>query len=108
MKKIFTLLAVFAFTMTAMAQTASLEFTGNSDNAIVVKMTNSDQVSSMGFKFELPDGCKVKYDEDEEAYVASLNTARWTSKATIDVQPIAGNDKGYSVKDTKDGTIVEK
>jgi len=87
MKKIFTLMAVFTLVLTAMAQkSASIEVVGRDGNVMAVKMTNTDQVTAMGFKFELPEGVTVKWDDDEEAFVAGKETARWTNAAVFDVK----------------------
>jgi hypothetical protein len=86
MKKIFTLMAVFTLALTAMAQTASIEVVGRNTNVMAVKMTNSDQVFAMGFKFQLPEGVTVKWDEDEEMFVAGKEAARWTNATVFDVK----------------------
>ena len=87
MKKIFTLMAVFTMTMAAMAQTASLAFDGKDKNKIIVKMTELEKVSTVGFKFVLPEGTTCVYDDDEEMYLISKNADRWTSAATADLRP---------------------
>ena len=106
MKKIFTLMAVFALSMTAMAQNPVLKVAGKGNNQIVVSMDNDFNCGAFGFKLDLPEGAEIAYDEDEEDYVIERNTARVAKKATIDVKttPTGGysfNIYGLTVKGTE-------
>ena len=98
MKKIFTLLAVFALTMTAMAQAPALMSASfnNETSIISVELENAETtITSFTFKFQLPDGVAVasKYDEDEGENVDQILRDKNRvagSKWTWDVRPAAG------------------
>ena len=95
MKKIFTLLTVFALTLAANAQTATFEATGDGTDWIVVSLANDFNCGAFGFKLDLPEGAKLAYDEDEEDYVYEKNTDRLKgSKWTVDLKNTA---TGYSI-----------
>ena len=95
MKKIFTLMAVFALTLAANAQNATLGVTGEGTDWIVVSLENDFNCGAFGFKLDLPEGAKLAYDEDEEDYVYEKNTERLSGKKwTVDVKETA---TGYSI-----------
>ena len=100
MKKIFTLLAVFAITMTAMAQnTVSMKVTGRDNNVLSFQMKNNFEVYGIGFKFKLPEGVTVKTklnDDDEEVAQIKKSSTRAKGadyKLYINETP----DGGYSI-----------
>jgi len=68
MKKIFTLMTVFAMTMAANAQSMSASFDAE-NSTIEVNLTNPEIVTSLSFKFALPEGVTVVTEtEDGETY----------------------------------------
>ncbi len=87
MKKIFSLMAVFALTMTATAQTVKFNVTGRGNDELVVKMENDFNCGAFGFKIALPEGTDLAYDADEEDYVYSKNSERLSKKVTVDIKP---------------------
>jgi len=93
MKKIFTLIAVFALAVAAKAQNATFDVTGEGTDWIVISATNDFHLGAWGFKLDLPEGTDLAYDDDEEDYVYERNTARIAKKATIDIKKTA---TGYS------------
>jgi hypothetical protein len=98
MKKIFTLLAVFALSMTAMAQNeASLKVDGRDKNVLSFQMTNNFDVHGVGFKVKLPEGVTVAQklnDDDELVPQIKKNNSRATGfKLYIDDIP----GGGYSI-----------
>jgi hypothetical protein len=100
MKRIFTLLAVFALTMTAMAQEAALKVDGRDGTILSFQMDNTIDIYGVGFKFKLPEGVtvKTKYNEDDDEDVPQIkkNTTRakgGTYKLYIDNIP----GGGYSI-----------
>jgi len=87
MKKIFSLMAVFALAMTATAQTVKFNVTGRGNDELVVKMENDFNCGAFGFKIALPEGTDLAYDADEEDYVYSKNSERLSKKVTVDIKP---------------------
>lgn len=87
MKKIFTLMAVFALTMTAAAQKVTFDVTGKGNDELVVSMTNDFNCGAFGFKIALPEGTDLAYDDDEEDYVYTKNSERLAKKVTVDIKP---------------------
>lgn len=105
MKKIFTLIAVFALTLAANAQKADFSVDGNGKEWIVVSLDNDFNCGAFGFTLELPAGAKLAYDEDDEDYVYEKNTNRLKgSKWNVSVIPTATaysiNIYGSTVKET--------
>ena len=95
MKKIFTLLAVFALTLAAKAATATFDVNGNGTEWIVISLENDFNCGAFGFMLDLPEGAKLAWDEDEEDYVYEKNTDRLKGKKwLVDVQTTA---TGYSI-----------
>lgn len=79
MKKIFTLMAVFALSMTAMAESVSMKVTGRDNNVLTFQMTNDFDVHGVGFKVKLPAGVTVATktnDDDEEVPQIKKNSTR--------------------------------
>lgn len=99
MKKIFTLLAVFALSMTAMAQNASLKVDGRNKNVLSFQMTNDFEVHGVGFKVKLPAGVTVATktnDDDEEVPQIKKSTTRAKGAAyKLYINDIPGG--GYSI-----------
>ena len=96
MKKFFSLFAVFALAVTAMAQAPSMSATFDKETSIIsVELDNGEtSVTSFTFKFQLPDGVSVvsKYDEDEGEDVDQILRDKNRvagSKWTWDVRPAA-------------------
>ena len=87
MKKIFTLMAVFALTMTAAAQTVTFDVTGKGNDELVVSMTNDFNCGAFGFKIALPEGTDLAFDDEEEDYVYTKNSERLSKKVTVDIKP---------------------
>ena len=95
MKKIFTLLAVFALTLAAKAATATFDVTGDGTDWIVISLENDFNCGAFGFMLDLPAGAELAWDDDEENYVFEKNTDRLKgSKWSVDVQKTA---TGYSI-----------
>jgi len=89
MKKIFTLFAVFALSMAAMAQNkASLIVTGRDTdkNILSFHMTNNFEVHGVGFTFKLPAGVTIALNDDEEEIIKKNNTRAKGSDYTFDVK----------------------
>ena len=93
MKKIFTLMAVFALTLAANAQKADFAVTGEGNDWLVFSLENDFQCGAFGFKLELPEGTDLAYSEDDEDYIYE-KTARLVKKMTVDIKPAASG--GYS------------
>ncbi len=95
MKKIFTFMAVCALTLAANAQTMSAGFDAET-KSIDVNLKNDDVVTSLSFKFLLPEGVTVTTEtEDDETYelwafdeerVKDSKTKKWST----DIRPALG------------------
>lgn len=100
MKKIFTLMAVFALSMAAMAQNeASLKVDGRDGNFLTFQMTNNFDVHGVGFKVKLPAGVtvatKTNDDDEEVPQIKKNNTRAKGSGYKLYVDDIPGG--GYSI-----------
>ncbi len=96
MKKILSLVAVFALSMTAMAQNVKMSASVNADTKTVsICMDNDFEVTGIGYKFQLPDGVTLGtvYDEDEEEDVPAVlkNSDRCKSKHIVSCLPCKDN-----------------
>ena len=102
MKKILSLVAVLALSMTAMAQdNVKMSAAANAETkTISISMTNDFVVEGIGYKFQLPEGVTLGtvYDEDEEEDVPAVlkNTDRCKTKHTVSCLPCK-----------KDGAVIE-
>ena len=96
MKKIFTLLAVFALTLTAMAPNeASLTVTGRNNDVLTFIVKNNFPLTGVGVKVKLPEGVTVALNEDEEEIIKKNNTRAKGSNYTFDVK--SPSDNVYSI-----------
>ncbi len=100
MKKILSLVAVLALSMTAVAQNVKMSASVNTETKTVsICMDNDFEVTVLGFKFSLPEGVTLGtvYDEDEEEDVPAIikNSDRCKSKHTVDIRTTPKGD--YSV-----------
>jgi hypothetical protein len=91
MKKIFTLLAVFAMTMAAKAQTAELIVSGEGNDIITVSVKNDFNLGAFGFKIDLPAGAELKKNSKGK-YVVTKNEDRF--EGTVDIKT---TETGYSI-----------
>jgi len=101
MKKIFTLMAAFALTMVANAQEMYASF-DDGEKVVSVNLKNEATVTSLSFKFALPDGVTVVTEtEGDETYelwefdadrVKDSRTKKWST----DIRPTA-DGKGVMV-----------
>ena len=76
MKKIFTLMAVFALTLAANAQKADFTVTGEGNDWIVLSLENDFNCGAFGFFLDLPEGTDLAFDDDEGNYVFKRNGTR--------------------------------
>ena len=91
MKKIFTLLAVFAMTMAANAQTGKLIVSGEGNDIITVSVENDFNLGAFGFKIDLPAGAELKKN-NKGKYVVTKNEDRF--EGTVDIKT---TETGYSI-----------
>lgn len=95
MKKIFTLMAVFALALAANAQKADFAVTGEGNDWIIFSLDNDFNCGAFGFKLVLPEGTDLAYSEDDEDFIYEKNSSRLPKKMTVDVKPAASG--GYSI-----------
>ena len=118
MKKIFTLLAVFALAMTAMAQAPALMSASfNQENKIItVELNNGEtDITSFKFIFRLPEGVAVNvkdvWDDEAEEYVKEtqiLRVGKRVSKNKLfKYQPTEGEKAGATLVTCYDGPAVK-
>ena len=73
MKKIFTLMAVFALALAANAQKADFAVTGEDNDWIIFSLDNDFNCGAFGFKLVLPEGTDLAYSEDDEDFIYEKN-----------------------------------
>lgn len=99
MKKFISLIAVFALTMTAMAQNATLKVTGRDKNFLTFQMTNDFDVYGVAFKVKLPEGVTVATKENEDGDEVPQIRKNTTRAKGADYQLMIDNipGGGYSI-----------